>query len=184
MLFADFELRAHRLVEQDQPITAEILTEIYTQLLKDYYGDAVDLNPLTGITWARIPHFFNSPYYVYQYATCFASAARLAKEIMEGGEAERAAARDALPDLLRSGGNDYPMEQLKKAGVDLSKPDTVGAIVNQLDDLVTAGTELGSRELANRRTGERVDGRIGVVGSGSRHFVSFTGSRSAVRRSR
>ena len=74
-----------------------MLTETYTQLLQDYYGDAVDLNPLTGITWARIPHFFNSPYYVYQYATCFASAARLAQEIMDGSEAERAAAREPLP---------------------------------------------------------------------------------------
>ena len=137
-MFADYELRAHRLVEQDQPITAEVLTETYTQLLQDYYGDALDLNPLTGLTWARIPHFFNSPYYVYQYATCFASAAQLAKEIMAGGEsasARRPATR--YLDLLRSGGNDYPMEQLKKAGVDLSQPDTVGAIVNQLDDLVT-----------------------------------------------
>src|SRR5207237_7227668 len=84
VMFADYELRAHRLAEQDQPITSEILTEIYTTLLKDYYGDAVDMNPLTGITWARIPHFFNSPYYVYQYATCFASAARLAQAFMEG----------------------------------------------------------------------------------------------------
>src|SRR5437660_689022 len=64
VLFADYELRAHRLIEQDQPITAEILTETYTQLLKEYYGDAIDLNPFTGITWSRIPHFFNSPYYV------------------------------------------------------------------------------------------------------------------------
>ena len=79
VMFADYELRAHRLAEQDQPITAEILTETYTQLLKDYYGDAVDLNPFTGITWSRIPHFFNSPYYVYQYATCFASAAKIAQ---------------------------------------------------------------------------------------------------------
>ncbi|MEP6919175.1 MAG: oligoendopeptidase F, partial [Acidobacteriota bacterium] len=69
VMFADYELRAHRLAEQDRPITSDILTEMYTTLLKDYYGDAVDLTPLTGITWARIPHFFNSPYYVYQYAT-------------------------------------------------------------------------------------------------------------------
>lgn len=142
VMFADYELRAHRLAEQDQPITSEILTETYTALLKDYYGDAVDLNPLTGITWARIPHFFNSPYYVYQYATCFASAARLAHEIM-GGDAE---ARDRYLTLLRSGGNDYPMEQLKKAGVDLSQPDTVRAVIEQLDDLVTRL----ERELAAR----------------------------------
>ena len=137
VLFADYELRAHRLVEQDQPITAEVLTEMYTQLLKDYYGDALDLNPLTGLTWSRIPHFFNSPFYVYQYATCFASAARLAREIMQGDPATQAGARERYLDLLRAGGNDYPMEQLRKAGVDLSKPDTVGAVVSQLDDLVT-----------------------------------------------
>jgi oligoendopeptidase F len=137
VLFADYELRAHRLVEQDHPITADVLTEMYSQLLKDYYGDTVDLNPLTGLTWARIPHFFNSPYYVYQYATCFASAARLAREIMQGSPDERRDARARYLQLLRAGGNDYPMEQLKKAGVDLSKPDTVQAVVSQLDDLVT-----------------------------------------------
>jgi oligoendopeptidase F len=136
VLFADYELRAHRLTEQDQPITAEILTETYKQLLTDYYGDALDLNALTGLTWARIPHFFNSPYYVYQYATCFASAARIAQEIMAGGPSA-VAARERYLTLLRSGGNDYPMEQLRKAGVDLSQPDTVRAVVEQLDNLVT-----------------------------------------------
>lgn len=137
VMFADFELRAHKLAEDDKPITAEILTEMYTTLLKDYYGDAVDLNDLTGVTWARIPHFFNSPYYVYQYATCFASAARLSKEIMSGPDSERATARESYLDLLRSGGSDHPMALLKKAGVDLSQPDTVKAIIEQLDTLVT-----------------------------------------------
>jgi oligoendopeptidase F len=137
VLFADYELRAHRLAEQDQPITAEILTEMYRGLLSDYYGDALDLNPQTGITWARIPHFFNSPYYVYQYATCFASAARIAEEIMRGDGAARLEARERFLTLLRSGGNDYPMEQLRRAGIDLSQPDTVRAIVNLLDGLVT-----------------------------------------------
>ena len=136
VLFADYELRAHRLAEQDQPITAEILTDTYRGLLTDYYGDALDLNPLTGITWARIPHFFNSPYYVYQYATCFASAARIAQQIMHGGESERRGARERYLTLLRSGGSDYPMELLRKAGIDLREPDTVRAIVDQLDDLV------------------------------------------------
>jgi oligoendopeptidase F len=134
VLFADYELRAHRLAENDQPITSDILTEIYRQLLQDYYGDALDMNELTGITWARIPHFFNSPYYVYQYATCFASAARIAREI---GGSKSGDARTRYLDLLRSGGNDHPMEQLRRAGVDLSQPDTVKAVVDQLDDLVT-----------------------------------------------
>ena len=146
VMFADYELRAHRLIEQDQPITAEILTETYTQLLKDYYGDAIDLNPFTGITWSRIPHFFNSPYYVYQYATCFASAAKIARQITAGGR-ESDEARDRFLALLRSGGSDYPMELLRTAGVDLSQPDTVRAVVDQLDDLVTRL----ERELDNRK---------------------------------
>jgi oligoendopeptidase F len=136
VLFADYELRAHRLAEQDQPITAEILTATYTQLLKDYYGDAVDLNPYTGMTWSRIPHFFNSPYYVYQYATCFASAAKIARQIMAGGK-EAGDARARFLNLLRAGGSDYPMELLRTAGVDLSQPDTVRAVVDQLDSLVS-----------------------------------------------
>ena len=137
VLFADFELRAHRLAEEDKPITSEILTETYTGLLNEYYGTAVDLNDLTGVTWARIPHFFNSPYYVYQYATCFASAAKLAREIMSADSRAREDARERYLTLLRSGGNDHPMEQLKKAGVDLSASDTIRAIIDQLDGLVT-----------------------------------------------
>lgn len=136
VMFADYELRAHRIIEQDQPITAEILTETYTQVFKEYYGDAIDMNPFTGITWSRIPHFFNSPYYVYQYATCFASAAKIARLIMAGGTASDEA-RDRFLALLRSGGSDYPMELLRTAGVDLSQPDTVLAVVERLDGLVT-----------------------------------------------
>jgi oligoendopeptidase F len=152
VMFADYELRAHRLVESDQPVTADRLSETYMQLVNDYYGDAVDVNPLTGLTWARIPHFFNSPYYVYQYATCFASAARLAREIGQGKTAAERAARDRYLELLRSGGNDYPMEQLKKAGVDLGKPDTVDAIVSQIDDLVSRlESELSSPSAGFRR---------------------------------
>ena len=125
------------LAEQDQPMTAETLTELYTQLLKDYYGDAIDLNPYTGITWSRIPHFFNSPFYVYQYATCFASAAKLSKTLMDTDPEAREIARARYLSLLSSGGNDHPMTQLQKAGVDLTQPDTVAAVVRQLDKLVT-----------------------------------------------
>ena len=136
VLFADFELAAHELVEKDEPITAEVLNGLYEERFHAYYGDAVDMEPLTPITWARIPHFFNTPYYVYQYATCFASAAKLAGEITTGSDASRAAARKRYLDLLGAGGSDHPMTLLKAAGVDLSDPTTVRAVVDQLDDLV------------------------------------------------
>jgi oligoendopeptidase F len=133
VLFADFELAAHARVERDEPITSEVLNALYKERFEAYYGDAVDLEDLTPITWARIPHFFNSPYYVYQYATCFASAAKLAAEITGA----RDAALGRYLDLLSAGGSDHPMTLLKAAGVDLSSPETVQAVIDQLDALVT-----------------------------------------------
>ena len=136
VLFADYELQAHRLVEQGQPITSDVLNNIYLKLLKDYYGDAVVIDDLYKYTWSRIPHFYNSPYYVYQYATCFASSAKLFKDMTTGPEASRAAATERYLTLLKSGGNDHPMKQLQKAGVDLSQRETVQAMVDQMDELV------------------------------------------------
>jgi oligoendopeptidase F len=136
-MFADYELQAHRLIEQGEPMTAEVLDRLYLDCFNAYYGDSVDMHPLTRITWARIPHFYNSPYYVYQYATCFASAAKLARQITQGPERARAEARERYLELLSSGGSDYPMEQLRRAGVDLGEPSTVRAVVDQLDALVT-----------------------------------------------
>ena len=89
------------------------------------------------MTWARIPHFFSTPYYVYQYATCFASSAQLMTELTEGTEASRKAALDRYLTLLKSGGSDHPMTLLRRAGVDLSSPEPVRAVVAQLDALVT-----------------------------------------------
>ena len=137
VLFADFELQAHKLVEQGKPITADVLNGIYLKLLKDYYGDALTVDDLYKYTWSRISHFYNSPYYVYQYATCFASSAKLFKDMTTGSATSRAAATERYLTLLKSGGNDHPMKQLQKAGVDLSKRETVQAMVNQMDELVT-----------------------------------------------
>lgn len=136
VLFADFELEAHRLVEQDQPITGDVLNSIYARLLDEYWGDALSPDSRAQFTWARIPHFFQSPYYVYQYATCFASTAKLMKEIGSDDTTVRAAAVDRYLELLRAGGSDYPMKLLARAGVDLSEPETVRAVVEQLEGLV------------------------------------------------
>jgi oligoendopeptidase F len=137
VMFADYELQAHRLAEQGKPITAEVLGDIYFGLLKAYHGDAIDYDEDSRVTWARIPHFYSTPYYVYQYATCFASSAQLMKEITTGPEQSRQAAVDRYLTLLKSGGSDHPMTLLKRAGVDLSKAETVQATLDQLDALVS-----------------------------------------------
>lgn len=137
VMFADFELRAHQLVERGEPVTTEVLRKLYREVFTAYWGDAVTMDAFYELTWARIPHFYNSPYYVYQYATCFASSAQIFKAMTEGPAASRAAATERYLTLLKSGGNDHPMEQLKKAGVDLTQRATVQAVVDQLDALVT-----------------------------------------------
>jgi oligoendopeptidase F len=136
VMFADFELQAHRLVEHDKPVTADTLSTIYSGLVRDYYGDVIDDEPLARVTWARIPHFFNAPYYVYQYATCFASTARLMQDVRSADPAVSKGAVDRYLALLRAGGSDYPMRLLARAGVDLSRPDTVRAVTVELDSLV------------------------------------------------
>lgn len=137
VMFADFELQAHRLVEEGKPITAEVLSDIYFGLLKAYNGDAIDYDPQSRITWARIPHFYGTPYYVYQYATCYASSAQILTQILSAPEPERPAAVERYLTLLKSGGSDHPMTLLQRAGVDLGRPETVQAVVQQLDELVT-----------------------------------------------
>jgi oligoendopeptidase F len=137
VMFADYELQAHRLVEAGKPVTADVLSEIYFGLLQAYHGDAVDYDALGRITWARIPHFYSTPYYVYQYATCFASSAQLMKQLSSAPAGERADTIARYLTLLKSGGSDHPMMLLQRAGVDLSQPQTVQAVVEQLDMLVT-----------------------------------------------
>jgi len=137
VMFADFELETHKRVEADEPVTADVLSALYRERFDAYYGDSVDAEDLTPITWARIPHFFNTPYYVYQYATCFASAAKIVREITSGPKEGQVAARNRYLELLAAGGNDHPMTLLKRAGVDLSEPSTVQAVVGRLDTLVS-----------------------------------------------
>ena len=145
VLFAEFELEAHRLVEQDRPVTADVLNTLYATLLRDYYGDVIDEDEMSRVTWARIPHFFSTPYYVYQYATCFASTAKIMQGLRAPGAGARAESVDQYLSLLRAGGSDYPMSLLAQAGVDLSQPDTVLAVATELNALVERlETELAS----------------------------------------
>lgn len=137
-LFANYEYQAHKLIEEGKAVTPDVLSGIMDNLFKEYFGDSITMDELQKIIWARIPHFFNSPYYVYQYATSFASSANLYDRITNTkySEEERAKVKEDYLTLLKSGGNDHPMSQLKKAGVDLEKVESFHAVAVEFDRLL------------------------------------------------
>ena len=136
-LLAEYEYKAHKLAEEGHPITAEVLSGIIEELFEGYYGNEMERDELVHILWSRVPHFFNSPFYVYQYATCFASSAVLyEKVIKEKDEKKKKEALKRYIELLSSGGSKFPMEQLKEAGADLEEKSTVEAVSRQLDSLL------------------------------------------------
>ena len=116
-LFAEFERKAHEMEQAGEPLTAQSLNKVYRDLNELYYEGAV-VNDLMEIEWARIPHFYNA-FYVYQYATGFSSAVAIANRILTTGDPS-----DYLR-FLTLGGSDYPLAELKVAGVDLTKPEAV-----------------------------------------------------------
>ena len=130
-LFAEFERKAHELYQNGEPLTADTLSRLYRELNDLYYEGAVN-NALQDVEWARIPHFYTA-FYVYQYATGFCSAVAIADHILSTGDAS-----DYLK-FLTTGGSMYPIDELKIAGVDLTKPETVESALqvfqSSLDEL-------------------------------------------------
>lgn len=136
-MFAEFEKKTHEAVENGQVLTLEDFNKIFYELNKDYFGDAVISDQDIELEWARIPHFYNN-FYVYKYATGFSSAVKLAKNILEGDKE----ALDRYIKFLKDGGNNYPIDQLKAAGADISKKETINeamevfkGLVDQLEQL-------------------------------------------------
>ncbi|RMH70242.1 MAG: oligoendopeptidase F [Gemmatimonadetes bacterium] len=126
--FAEFELLTHQHVENGNALTADWLCEKYGGLNQKYYGNAMTYDELIQYEWARIPHFYSN-YYVYQYATGIACAYQFGSRILSG-EVE------PFLNLLRSGGNDFPLNQLKRAGVDMTHEKTYEPIMNRFAELV------------------------------------------------
>ncbi|TDM27123.1 oligoendopeptidase F [Macrococcoides caseolyticum] len=116
-MFAEFEYLIHTLVEQNEPLTAERLNAEYRKLNEKYYGDAVITDDYIQYEWSRIPHFYYN-YYVYQYATGYSAAYALSKKILEEGQP---AVDKYINEFLKAGSSDYPIEVLKKAGVDMNE---------------------------------------------------------------
>jgi oligoendopeptidase F len=121
-LFAEFELRAHEMVEGGETLTGENLSAMYLKLVREYYGHdqgVCQVDEIIGYEWEYIPHFY-ADFYVYQYATSLVASSTIAKSIRSETSGTSTRARDAYLTLLRSGGSDYPVELLKKAGVDMT----------------------------------------------------------------
>ena len=144
-MFADFEHRMHRQVEEGGTLTAERLGETYLEALHDFWGPEVAFDPVRSpLSWSRIPHFYYK-YYVYQYATAFAASVALSRRVLGGGATEL----DAYLGFQRSGCSRYPVDTLRAAGVDMETPgpvDDVFALFNGLIDEIEAllETEAGS----------------------------------------
>ncbi|MDR1574069.1 MAG: oligoendopeptidase F [Clostridiales Family XIII bacterium] len=132
-MFAEFERFTHATVESGEALTADLLSREYLALNKKYFGDAVVSDEPIAAEWSRIPHFYRA-FYVYKYATGYSAATAIAKRLLEGG----AAARDAYIAFLKTGESDDPIELLKIAGVDMSRPEPVEQAMDAFESLVDA----------------------------------------------
>lgn len=116
--FAEFEHAIYQADQNGEVLTSEFLNNLYADLNQEYYGLSKEDNPQIQYEWARIPHFYYN-YYVYQYSTGFAAASALAEKIVHGSQDDR----DRYIDYLKAGKSDYPLNIMRKAGVDMEKED-------------------------------------------------------------
>jgi oligoendopeptidase F len=135
--FAEFELRIHEKAERGEPLTGDVLNELYSEILKKYYGHdkgVCHIDDLYNVEWAYVPHFYYD-FYVYQYATSFTASTALVEKVL----AKEPGAVEKYIEFLSAGGSDYPIELLKKAGVDMTSPEpfnkTMTAMNRTMDEI-------------------------------------------------
>ena len=130
-LFAEFELKIHAVVEANEALTAEKMTEMYGEINRAFYGAEVNVDAVANIEWARIPHFYYG-YYVYQYATGISAAQTLARQILREGEP----AVERYLNFLRGGGSMTSIDLLQGAGVDMTTPDPINAAIDAFEETI------------------------------------------------
>ncbi|MBN9647822.1 oligoendopeptidase F [Terrisporobacter glycolicus] len=128
-MYAEFEDYIHEAAENNKQINALVLNDKWSMLLKKYYGDDFEVDPLSMVGWARIPHFYNS-FYVYKYATGCCSAVTCAQDILKNGP-------DNYLNFLKKGGSDYPLNLLKSNNVDLNSQKPIKNTIDKFDQLVS-----------------------------------------------
>ena len=127
-MFAEFELKAHEIIEAGEALTSQSMNQMYRELNEKYFGKTVVLDEEIDYEWSRIPHFY-SPFYVYQYATGYAAAIALSRKILDGDV-------EGYLKFLKSGSSMYSIEQLKMAGVDMNGPEAVNMALDTFGKLV------------------------------------------------
>ena len=140
--FAEFEHAIYQADQNGEVLTSEFLNNLYADLNQEYYGLSKEDNPQIQYEWARIPHFYYN-YYVYQYSTGFAAASALAEKIVHGSQEDR----DRYIDYLKAGKSDYPLNIMRKAGVDMEKEnylnDAFAVFERRLDEFEALVEKLG-----------------------------------------
>ncbi|AZV59071.1 oligoendopeptidase F [Clostridium sp. AWRP] len=131
VMFAEFEKVTHESIENGTPLTGEDLCKIWRELNVKYFGKNMVVDEEIDMEWSRIPHFYWD-FYVYQYATGYAAAHSFANAILESGEK----AVEAYKGFLKSGSSDYPINVLKKAGVDMTSPKPLEDTIKRFDELL------------------------------------------------
>ena len=132
--FAEFELRIHEAAEAGTPLTGKMLSKIYGEIARKYYGHNQGiclLDDNIGIEWAYIPHFYMN-FYVYQYSTSFVASQALAAQVLAGEKG----ARERYLQFISSGGSDYPINLLKTAGVDMTSPEPFKATIATMNKIM------------------------------------------------
>ncbi|MGN7455347.1 oligoendopeptidase F [Paenibacillus pasadenensis] len=136
-MFAEFEKIIHEKAEAGESLTPQELSKIYYGLNELYYGKGMTVDKDIEMEWARIPHFYNS-FYVYKYATGFSAATSFAKQILDEGQP----AVDRYLGFLKSGGSDFSINILRKAGVDMSSPEPIEQAMSVFEDVIRQLEEL------------------------------------------
>ncbi|WP_226527480.1 oligoendopeptidase F [Metabacillus niabensis] len=137
VMFAEFEMKTHELAEQGRPLNVDVFNETYESLFREYYGDEVVFDEEVKYGWSRIPHFYR-PFYVYKYATGFASAIHIATKLLEGDQETLT----SYLEFLKSGSSDYPLELLKRTGVDLRSSEPIDNSLRKFTELVDELSQL------------------------------------------
>ena len=131
-LFAEFELFMHECVKNSIPLTPKLLKDKYQELVVFYHGPDLTVDTEVGIEWSRVPHFYRA-FYVYQYATGISAALALNERVLNDGE-------EGLKDyhgFLKAGGSDYPLNILKKSGVDMTSNVPIHKAIDQFASYLT-----------------------------------------------